>query len=137
MASLDFYAEAQLVVAAVRVLQHQKKAPPSIDDVCSLLDISLEHGSRICRKLFEMTVINLVESAFCSRIFITAHLKLEEVPRDEKEDKFNEELKAFQEQQKQISQKIESIQAKQSEKKKNLFAELDKKLKKENQKPKL
>ena len=137
MASLDFYTEAQLVVAAIRVLQHQKKAPPSINDVCNLLNISLEHGSRICRKLFEMTVINLVESAFGSRMFITDHLKLEEIPREKKEDKFNEELKAFQEQQKQLSQKIESIQAKQSEKKKNLFAELDKKLKKESQKPKL
>ena len=135
MTSLDFYTEAHLFVAAIRVLEHQKKTLPSIRDVCNILNISLEHGNSICRKLFERTVINLVEGAYDSRLFITDHLKLEEIPKEEKEDKFNEELKRFQEQQKQLSQKIESIHAEQTEKKKNLFAELEKKLKKESPKP--
>jgi len=131
---LDFYTEAHLFVAAIRVLEHQKKTPPSINDICDALNISLEHGNSICRKLFERTIINLVEGPYGARLFIADHLKLEEIPKGEKEDKLNEELKRFQEQQKQLSQKIESIQAQQTEKKKSLFAELEKKLKKETPK---
>jgi hypothetical protein len=135
MASLDLYTEAHLVVAAIRVLEHQKKAPPSINDICDALNISIEHGNRICRKLFEISAIKLVESTHGLRVFITDHLKIEDIPKGKGEDKLNEELKLFQQQQKQISQKVESIQAQQTEKKKNLFAELEKKLKKETQKP--
>jgi len=134
MSPLDFYTEAHLVVATIRVLEFQKKAPPSVNDICETLAISLEHGHRICRKLFELSAINLVESSHGLRLFINDHLKLEEIPREKIEDKLNEELRQFQQQQKQISQKVETIQAQQTEKKRNLFAELEKKLKKETQK---
>ena len=58
-------------------------------------------------------------------------LKIEELPRDDDKSKLEEELKKFQESQKGLSQKIESIQTEQAEKKKNLFAEMEKKLKQE------
>ena len=56
-------------------------------------------------------------------------MKIEEIPKGEKESKLEEELKKFQDAQKDLSQKIESLQAKQAKEQKNLFAELDKKLK--------
>jgi hypothetical protein len=58
-------------------------------------------------------------------------LKIEEIPRQEDESKLAEELKKFQESQKGLSQKIENIQAEQAQKKKDLFAEMEKKLKQE------
>ncbi|MBL7196322.1 MAG: hypothetical protein ISS64_08535, partial [Desulfobacterales bacterium] len=45
------------------------------------------------------------------------------------ESKLEEEIKKFQNGKKGLSKKIESFQAKQAEKQKNLFAELEKKLK--------
>ena len=56
-------------------------------------------------------------------------IKIEEIPRGAGESKLEEELKKFQSSKKGLSKKIELFQAKQAEKQKNLFAELEKKLK--------
>jgi hypothetical protein len=63
-------------------------------------------------------------------------LKIEEIPRDKKEDKLEDALKKFKDSKKDFSKKIESFQAKQAEKQKALFAELEKKLKKGSDKTK-
>ncbi|MEA1949131.1 MAG: hypothetical protein U9N83_17750, partial [Thermodesulfobacteriota bacterium] len=64
------------------------------------------------------------------RLFIKNHLKIEEIPKGKKEDKLEESLKVFQNSRKDFTQKIEYFQAKQAKKQKDLFAELEKKLKK-------
>ena len=131
MAEKDLYSGAHLVVASIRVLEHQNGTPPSIDDICRTLSFSLEQGNFLCRRLEEMEIISVVEGAYGTRLFIRNHLKLEEIPRDAKEDKFEEALKKFQTTKKDFTKNIESFQAKQVEKQKTLFAELQKKLKKE------
>jgi uncharacterized protein YlxW (UPF0749 family) len=78
-----------------------------------------------------MGIVDSVEASFDNRLFIRDYLKIEEIPREEDESKLEEELKKFQESQKGLSQKIENIQAKQAQKKKDLFAEMEKKLKQE------
>ena len=130
MAPTDFYTEAHQVIAAIRILEHQKKTAPSVDAVCETLAYSLERGSRICRRLFEMKAINLIEGAYGTRLFILDHLKLEEIPRGEEGSKLSEELKRFRATRDNMSEKIESIKTEQAEKKKSLFAELEKQLKK-------
>jgi len=127
----DLYSEAHLVVAAIRVLEHQHRTPPSIDDVCRILSFSLEQGNFLCRKYNEMKIIDVVEGAYGTRLFVRDHLKIEEIPRDEKGDKLQDALRKFQTTKKEFTQKVESFQAKQAKKQKNLFAELEKKLKKE------
>ena len=72
----------------------------------------------------------MAEGAFESHLFIKDHLKIEEIPRDKKEDKLGEALKKFKDSKKDFSKKIESFQAKNAEKQKALFAELEEKLKK-------
>ena len=126
---IDLYMEAHLTVAALRVLEHRHTHPPSVDDVCEMLGYSLEKGNRICRKLTEMGIIDLIEGAYGTRLSVTDHLKIEEIPRGASDDRLNEELKKFQAERKQITQKVESIKAEQEEKKKSLFAELEKQLK--------
>ena len=124
------YKNGYLFVAAVRVLENRKSAPPSIEDVCEMLAISLEQGSYICRKLKEHQVVEMVESAYGPRLFIKDHLRLEEIPSAEQEDRLGEALKEFQTSRQQHSSKIAAIQKTQQEKKKNLFADLEKQLKK-------
>lgn len=72
----------------------------------------------------------MVEGAFGNRLFIKNHMKIEEIPKDKKEDKLEEALKKFQNSRKDLSKKIESYQVEQEKKQKDLFAELEKKLKK-------
>ncbi len=134
MENKDFYSKAHLIVAAIRILEHQNSTLPSIDDVCMTLSFSLEHGHFLCKKLQELDIINLVEGAYGNRLFVNNHLKIEEIPKGTKGSKLEEEIKKFQSTKKDYSEKIESIQTKQAEKKKSLFAELEKKLKKDLEK---
>ena len=134
MQNTDLYTNAHLAVAAIRILAHQKGAPPLIDEVCQVLSFSLEHLNFICNKLTEMEIIETVEGAYGTRLFIKNHLKIEDIPRGEKASSLETELKKFQNSKKDFTKKIESFQAKQAKKQKDLFAELEKKLKIETDK---
>jgi hypothetical protein len=126
----DFYSNAHLVVAAIRILTHQSSTPPSIDQVCRIISFSLEQGNLVCKKLKEIGVIDVVEGGFGTRLFIKNHLKIEEIPNAKKADTLEESIKAFQNSKKEFTKKIESFQAKQAKKQRDLFAELEEKLKK-------
>ena len=127
----DFYTEAHLIVAAIRILEYRDSAPPSMDAVTRKLSFSLEHGIFICRKLKEMEVVDMVEGSFGTRLYIKDHLKIEEIPRGTQKTKLEDELKKFQDSQKKFTQKIESFQIEQEKKKKDLFAKLEQEMKKE------
>lgn len=136
MQHTDLYTHAHLLVAAIRVLAHRKNTPPSITDICQLISFSPEHGNFLCNKLKEMGIIEIIEGAYGTRLFIKNHLKIEEIPRGEKESNLKEELKKYQNSKKDFTRKIESFQAKQAKKQKNLFSEIEKKFKKEIDKKK-
>ena len=129
MKKTDLYTHAHAFIAGIRVCEFRKAGQPTVDDVCDLLSISPEQGHHICNKLKELKVIECVEGAFGIRLFIRDHLKLEEIPRGETGSSMEQELQKFQDSKKEFSKKIESIQAAQAEKKKSLFAEVEKKLK--------
>ena len=131
MKGKDFYSAAHLVVAAIRILEHQNSASPSIDEVCRTISFSLEQGNFACRKLNEMDIIDIVEGAFGTKLFIKDHLLLEEIPKGATEDNLEKELKKFHESKKDYTQEIKLFQTEQKKKKKNLFAELEKKFKKD------
>lgn len=127
----DFYTEAHLLVAAIRVHEHVHSRPATIEDVCRLLAFSAEHAGIISRRLEDLGVIEAVQGSFGTRLFVRDHLKLEDIPRGEFGRKLEDEVKKFQDTQRSFTQKIESLKAEQAGKKKNLFAEMEKKLKEE------
>jgi len=131
MKGKDFYSDAHLVVSAIRILEHRNSAPPSIDEVCRIISFSMEQGNFVCRKLNEMNIINVVEGAFGTKLFIKNHLLLEDIPKGATDDNLEKELKKFQESKKDYTQKVKLFQSEQEKKKKHLFAELEKKLKKD------
>jgi hypothetical protein len=81
-----------------------------------------------------MGIVDVVEGAFGTGLFINNHIKIEEIQRGEQEDKLEAALKLFKDSKKGLTKKIASIQAKQAKKQKDLFAEIEKKLKKETDK---
>jgi DNA-binding Lrp family transcriptional regulator len=129
--SQNLYSNAHLFVSAIRVFEHQNNTPATLEDISRILKISIERSHYLGRKLKEMGVIDEIEGSYGVRLFIRDHLKIEDIQREDDGGKFEAELKKFKESQKELSHKIETIQAKQAEKKKNLFAEMEKKLKKE------
>ncbi len=131
MQTHDLYSTAHLFVAAIRVLEHQNSAPPSVEDVGLILSFSSERSNFICKKLQDLGIVEVVEGAYGRRLSVKNHLKIEDIPKDEKGSKLEEELSKFKMTQKKFAQKIESFQAEQAQKKKDLFAEVEKKLKQE------
>ncbi|MBW2412146.1 MAG: hypothetical protein JRF72_20290 [Deltaproteobacteria bacterium] len=130
----DFYSNAHLTVAAIRICEHRNSTPPSLEEICDTLSFSIEKVSLILRRLKEMDIIDVVKGSYGDRFFIRDHLKLEDIPRGQEENKLEEELKKFQDTQKALSQKVESFKAEQAKKKKDLFSEMEKKLKAELEK---
>jgi len=131
MQTNDLYSDAHLFIAAVRVCEHRQSAPPSIDDVCRMISFSLEQGNFICKQLQDMGVVEAVDGPYGVRLFVTNHIKIEDIPKGEKGSRLEDELAKFQETQKSFAKKIESLQAKQKEKKESLFSDIEKKLKEE------
>ncbi|MBW1867049.1 MAG: hypothetical protein JRI38_04805 [Deltaproteobacteria bacterium] len=129
MQQKDFYSNAHLVVAAIRIIEHQKSTEPTVDAICRFLSFSPEQGNFICRQLRKMGILNNIESAFGIRLFIKDHLKLEEISRGEQDSRLEKELANFQSNREDMDKKVKSFQSEQAQKQKDLFAELEKKLK--------
>lgn len=131
MKRTSLYDNAHLVVAAIRILEHRHSAPPTVEEVCGLLSLSVEQGGYICRKLGALDVIHTVAGAYQDRLVISDHTKIESIPKDAAPDELRKEIEKFQRTQRDQNDKIKAIQAAQKKKKKTLFAEMEEKLKKE------
>ena len=134
---LDFYAEAHLLVAAIRIFDHLNSRPPNDAELCRTIDLSIERCNFLCRRLEDLGVIEAIEGSYGARWYVRDHLNIEDIPRGEPEIKMEDELKKFQDNQKAFSQKMETMQAEQKKKKKGLFADIEKKLKEEIEKKKV
>jgi hypothetical protein len=127
----DFYSQAHLLVAAIRVFEHNSSRPPNIEELCQTINFSIEKGNFICHKLEALGIIEAVEGSYGIRLFVRDHLKIEDIPREASDSGFEDELKKFQDDRKAFTQKIKNFQAQQKQKQEDLFAEMEKKLKKE------
>ena len=134
--TLSLYESAHLFVAAVRLLSHQDQSPPDLDQVCDLLQFSKERGGFICRRLEEIGALEAVPGAYGERLFVREHLKLEDIPKEDGPDRLKDELSKFQAAQKNVANRIATLQADQKQKKKSLFEEMEKKLRAEIEKKK-
>jgi len=125
----DLYTTAHLFVAAVRVLDHRDGAPPALETVCGLLDYSDEKGSYLLNRFKEQGIVDTVKSGFNDRIVVADHLAIEGLPRGTEESRLEQELKKFKKGKNIMKAKVASIKAQQDQKKQDLFAEIEKKLK--------
>lgn len=131
MESKSLYDEGHLFVAAIRVLECQHGAPPDLDQIAALIGFSSDQAGLVSRRLHDAGIIELVQGAFGDRWAVGDHTKLEELPRQSQTTQLDDELKKFQSERHKIAQKVESIKEQQAQKKKDLFADIEKKLKKD------
>lgn len=124
----SLYHNGHLVVAAIRVLTHRNNTPPSVAAIAEALNFSAEETNRLCGKLHEMGIIERVEGGFGTRLFVRDHAALETLPDDSQAPAFADAIKKFQEERMALSRKVDAIQAEQAQKKKALYAELEKQL---------
>lgn len=126
----NFYSQSHLIVSAIRVLSHTRMEAPSVREVCELLTFSLEQGNLLCKKLHELTIIEMVEGPFGIRLFIKDYLKIEDIPQDETGTSIKDEVEKFQSNRKDFKDQIEKFQSRKEQEQKELFAKIQEKLKK-------
>lgn len=125
----NLYTLAHLVIAAIRIHEHKHSGPPTIENICDALLISLEEGNRLSHKLSAMQIIEALDKPGGTRLFVKNHLLIEDIPDQPEINNLQSELDQFKESRKEQINKIKSIQTEQAEKKKKLQEELDQKLK--------
>lgn len=130
MSEQSAYTDGHLIVAAIRIHDHLNDSPPSLEEICTHLKLSHEKGGQMVRRLEKLGIIMPVESAYGQRYAIDDYLKLEALPRVATPSKLDEEIQKFKSERNRMEKKVESIQSQQAQKKKDLFAEIEKKLKK-------
>lgn len=123
------YEQGHLFVAALRILFHKNKRPPSVKEISDLLDIAPEMGHYLCNRLAKLDVVEVVGVAFEERIYLKDHLRLEELPREERATGLEEEVQRLKERMEQRQQEIEKMKSAQESKKKDLFSDLERQLK--------
>lgn len=133
----DLYTTAHLFVSAVRLLDYQDGAPPALSAVCRQLDYSEEKGGYLLNRFRELGILDTVKSGFDDRIVVADHLAIEQLPRDVEESRLAQELKKFRAGKNTMEEKVASIKAQQDQKKQDLFAEIEKKMKQKKAKPDL
>lgn len=125
------YDEAHLFIAAIRILQHKKLCAPPIEEVCSLLDISVESGHALCRKYEKLGIVELFEDPFSLKLAVANHLEIEKLPKEiQNENSLARELEQFMAKKKDLDKKVETIQAELEAKKKNMFKDIEEQFKK-------
>ena len=131
MEKMSLYEEAHLLVAAIRVLEFRNKKAPGFEETAELLGINIEKVSVICKKLEAEGVIELAEGPFeTTHLIISDHGKIEELPREIAENRMAEEIRMFKEKSKNaFEEKVKAAAEEKRKKEKELFAELERKLK--------
>ena len=97
MQKMNLYDEAHLIVSAIRIVGFQKKANPSFKEVASILQTNIDWVSRICIQLSDLEIIEIITGVFESEtLFISNHLKIEDIPQNIQKVGLDEEVKKFQ-----------------------------------------
>ena len=125
----DLYSTAHLMVAGIRVLTHQKQMPPDVETLARTLAFSVEECLFYCRKLQKLEIIEVVEGAFGTKLFVKNHLAVEDLPKTVDDAPIKNDIDKFMTQKQDQFKEIESIKAKQDQKKKDLFSDIEQKLK--------
>src|SRR5262245_19973762 len=84
--------EAQLPVAAVRILEHQHRRPPAIDEIAELLRYSKEFTGHLVRALEPLGIVHTIKSPFEVRVEVRDHLKIETLPAEDRGPGFKDEV---------------------------------------------
>lgn len=128
------YEEAHLFISTIRVLQHQMQCAPPIEEVCSMLSISVESGHSLSRQYEELGIVEIYQDPFTVKLAVANHLEIEKLSKELPDDNsLAKELEQFMSKKKDMDKKVETIQAELEAKKKNMFKDIEAQFKKKMQ----
>lgn len=103
------YDQGHLVVAAARVLSHKLEKPPTMEEIGELLKTSHEVIGAVARALESRGIVKIHKTPFDTRVEVTDHTLLEELPKDDSGADMKGEVEAFLERSKEKQEKIEKL----------------------------
>jgi hypothetical protein len=109
MESKPSYDQGHLLVAAARVLRHRNQRPPTTDEIAKLIGSSSEFAGLLVRSLERLGIVRTVTSAFETRVEITDHIALEELPAEAEGSAFESEVEEFHQRYTQKQEQLERI----------------------------
>lgn len=96
MAELPARHEAHLLVAAVRVLDHVEKHPPTESEIAALLQWHEDRARIVAHGLVQFGALDAIKTAFEVRYRVLDHSQLDTLPQGEGvDDSISKEMKAF------------------------------------------
>ncbi|MFA6010075.1 MAG: hypothetical protein WC799_08825 [Desulfobacteraceae bacterium] len=133
MVKMSLYEEAHVLVAAIRVFEFKKRMTPSLKDLSELLGMNIDRVTKISNDIKSLGIVDMVAGPFESvNLVIVDHMKIEEISREIKETKMEDEIRKFQEKSKNAYEdKVKAFTLETKKKEKELFEALQKKLKEE------
>lgn len=117
------------MVAALRLFLFRNQRPPSVRELSEAIDLSPEMGHYFCNRLSRLGVIEIVDAAFEERVYLRDHLKLEELPREERLSSLEAEVQRHLEESQRHQEELQRMQSSHQERKKDLFSDLERQLK--------
>lgn len=125
----SIYYRGHIIVAAIRLFLHQKGVQPSVSDLVTMTSYSKEAIYFICTRLEAEGVLEIVRGAFDEKVYLKDHTRLEALPKEDEPLDFREDIERVKEEGLKRQREIERLQKAEAEKKQDLFAELEKRLK--------
>lgn len=130
--NLNLYQKGHLLLAGIRIFEFNNEYAPDIEDLLQIFaGVSREDIEFVVRRLEGQGIVSVASAAGARRIFIRDHLKLEELKEMEKGPSIEDEVAKFKEQQSKIGEKVTQMQQEQKSRKKDLYADMEQKLKEE------
>ncbi|UCE02300.1 MAG: hypothetical protein JSW67_13780 [Candidatus Latescibacterota bacterium] len=101
--------QAHLLVAAIRVLEHQLQRPPSVAEIGEMLQFSKEYTGHLVRALEPHGIVHAITGPFEQRVEIRDHTKIEELPAEEQGPGFKDEVDEFHRQFEEKQKKLQNL----------------------------
>ncbi len=126
----SLYYQGHVIAAAIRLCLHQKGIQPSIRDLSDMTSYSKESLYFICNRLEKNGIVEVVKGAFDEKVYLKNHKRLEGLPKESNNRlDLREDIERLQEEGIKRQKEIEGLWESEAAKKKDLFSELEKKLK--------
>jgi len=110
MSQLPSRADGQLIVAAIRILEHREQHPPTEQEIAGLLRWHEDRTRVIARELEDFGAVSAIRSPFEVRYKLQDPGKVEELPAQSTvSDDFAREIEAFDERATEEQERIEKM----------------------------
>jgi hypothetical protein len=102
-------AQGHLIVAAIRVLSHQRKRPPTAEEIAEVLGLSREIALHILRGLEARGIVRPIETPFEVRFDVEDHAAIDALPIDASGPDLGREIEDFHKKTEDRQKKIEKM----------------------------